>query len=85
VPQWTNGQAAQGLMTLLGEAAEQAHLDKYLKVNTVERRTHSLFRQGLYWYHAIPNMRREWLAPLLTAFDRIIREHAVFTEIFGAI
>jgi hypothetical protein len=76
---------AQALMTLLGAAAEQAGLDRYLKVNTVKRRTHSLFRQGLYWYHAIPNMRREWLVPLMTAFDRIVREHAVFSQIFGTI
>jgi hypothetical protein len=60
-------------------------LDRYLKVNAVKRRTHSLFRQGLYWYHAIPNMRREWLVPLMTAFDRIVREHAVFSQIFGTI
>ena len=76
---------AQTLMTLLGAAAEAAGLDRYLKVNTVKRRTHSLFRQGLYWYHAIPNTRREWLVPLMTEFDRILREHAVFNEIFGAI
>lgn len=76
---------AQGLMTLLGEAAERAGLDRYLKVNTVKRRTHSLFRQGLYWYHAIPNMRRSWLEPLMIAFDCVLREHAVFSEIFGAI
>ena len=76
---------AQALMTLLGAAAEAAGLDRYLKVNTVKRRTHSLFRQGLYWYHAIPNMRREWLVPLMTEFDRILREHSVFNQIFGAI
>jgi hypothetical protein len=76
---------AQALMTLLGAAAEQAGLDKYLKVNTVKRRTHSFFRQGLYWYHAIPNMRREWLVALMAAFDRIVREHATLYEIFGTI
>ena len=77
--------AAQGLMTLLGEAAERAGLDKYLKVNTVKRRTHSLFRQGLYWYHALPNTRDEWMEPLMIEFDRVIREHAEFSQIFGAI
>jgi len=76
---------AQTLLTLLGAAAEAAGLDRYLKVNTVKRRTHSLFRQGLYWYHALPNTRREWLVPLMTEFDRILREHAVFKEIFGPI
>jgi hypothetical protein len=76
---------AQVLMTFLGAAAEEAGLDRYHKVNTVKRRTHSLFRQGLYWYGAIPNMRREWLVPLMMAFDRILRQHALFTEIFGKI
>lgn len=76
---------AQVLMTFLGAAAEEAGLDRYHKVNTVKRRTHSLFRQGLYWYGAIPNMRREWLTPLMAAFDRILRQHAIFTEIFGKI
>jgi hypothetical protein len=76
---------AHALLTLLGAAAEAAGLDRYLKVNTVKRRTHSLFRQGLYWYHAIPNARREWLVPLMAAFDRIIREHAKLPEIFGII
>jgi hypothetical protein len=76
---------AHALLTLLGAAAEEAGLDRYLKVNTVKRRTHSLFRQGSYWYSAIPNMREEWLRPLITAFDRIVREHAVFREIFALI
>ena len=76
---------AQALMALLGAAAEAAGLDRYLKVNTVKRRTHSLFRQGLYWYHAIPNMRREWLEPLMKEYDRIVREQAIFRELFDTI
>jgi hypothetical protein len=40
---------APALLTLLGAASEAAGLDRYLKVNTVKRRTHSLYRQGLYW------------------------------------
>ncbi len=76
---------AQALLTLLGAAAEEAGLDKYLKVNTVKRRTHSFFRQGLYWYHAIPNMRQEWLVALMNAFDRMVREHAALRAIFGTI
>lgn len=76
---------AQALLTLLGAAAEAAGLDKYLKANTVKRRTHSLFRQGLYWYHAIETTRDEWLIPLMKEFDRLVREQAVFQEIFGEI
>ncbi|MGK4001480.1 hypothetical protein WMF31_02570 [Sorangium sp. So ce1036] len=72
-------------MTLLGAASEEAGLDRYLKVNTVKRRTHSLYRQGLYWYDCLPTLREDWLRPLMIAFDRIVREHAVFREIFGII
>jgi hypothetical protein len=76
---------AHALLTLLGAAAEEVGLDRFLKVNTVKRRTHSLFRQGSYWYDCIPTMREEWLRPLMIAFDRILREHAVLREIFGII
>jgi hypothetical protein len=76
---------AHALLTLLGAASEEAGLDQYLKVNTVKKRTHSLYRQGLYWYDCIPNMREDWLGRLMAAFDRIVREHAVFHEIFGII
>jgi Transposase DDE domain len=76
---------AHALLTLLGAASEEAGLDRYLKVNTVSRRTHSLYRQGLYWYDCLPTMREDWLRPLMLAFDRIVREQAVLREIFGII
>jgi hypothetical protein len=73
---------AHTLLTLLGAASEASGLDRYLKVNTVKKRTHSLYRQGLYWYHCIPTMREEWLRRLIDAFDRIVREHAFFSHFF---
>lgn len=73
---------AHTLLTLLGAASEASGLDRYLKVNTVKKRTHSLYRQGLYWYQCIPTMREEWLRRLMDAFDRIIREHAFFSQFF---
>ena len=76
---------AHALMTLLGAASEATGMDAYLKANTVKRRTHSLFRQGLLWYQAIPNMRDDWLNTLMTSFDGIVREHAVFQEVFGVL
>lgn len=76
---------AHALLTLLGAASEEAGLDRYLKVNTVKRRTHSLYRQGLYWYDCIPTMREDWLRRLMTAFDRIVREQAVLREVLGVI
>lgn len=54
---------AQGLLTRLGAASEAAGLDRYLKVNTAKKRTHSLFREGAYWYSALPNLREERLRP----------------------
>jgi len=73
------------LLTLLGAASEATGLDRKLKVNTVKRRTHSLFRQGAFWFSAIPNMPDERLRMLMEAFDGIVTEHAVFREIFGVI
>ena len=60
-------------------------MDSYLKVKTAKKRPHSLFRQGAYWYGAIPNMRDDWLANLMTAFDAIVSEHAVFQEVYALI
>lgn len=76
---------AEALLTLLGAAAESLGLDRKLKVNTVKKRTHSLFRQGSYWYRAIPAMREERLRDLMTAFAHTVSQHAVFRGIFGAI
>lgn len=77
--------AAQVLLTLLGAAAEETGLDRMLKANTVKRRTHSLFRQGSYWYSAIPAMPRERLVLLMKAFGRIVSEQPLFNQVFGLI
>jgi Transposase DDE domain len=76
---------AHALLTLLGAASEATGLDRTLKVNTSPNRMHSLFRQGAYWYNAIPNMRDDWFHLLMTAFDRIVSEHTIFCEVFTAI
>lgn len=74
---------AHALLTLLGAASEESGLDRYLKANTVKRRTHSLYRQGLYWYHCLPTMRDDWFERLITAYDRIVREHPFFSAFFA--
>ena len=76
---------AHALLTLLGAASEATGMDSYLKVNTSKERTHSLFRQGAYWYGAIPHMRDDWLRNLMEAFDKIVSEHAVFRDIYAVI
>ena len=41
---------AHALLTLLGAAGEDCGFDRFLKANTVKRRTMSLFNQGSHWY-----------------------------------
>lgn len=76
---------AQALLTLLGAAGEACGLDRILKVNTVKRRTMSLFNQGLYWYRAIPNMREERLSPLMTNFGELIAAQPAFKQLCGVL
>lgn len=76
---------AHVLLTLLGAASEATGLDRTLKSNTSTKRQLSLFRQGLYWYQAMPTTRPEWFEKLLTSFDRIVAEQAFCREIFGII
>jgi hypothetical protein len=76
---------AQTLLTLLGAASERSGMDKYLKVNTVKRRTHSLFRQGSYWFRCLPTMRDDWYDRITQAYEEVLDEHATLREILGAI
>lgn len=76
---------AHVLLTLLGAASEAIGFDRALKANTSPKRTHSLFRQGAYWYGAIPNMREDWLAELMVAFDRILSQQPLVQAVFGPI
>ena len=73
------------LLTLLGAACEAAGYDRYLKSNTVKKRTHSLFRQGCMVYDLIPNMPDKWLVPIMQAFEQIIIEHETFTDVYGIV
>lgn len=76
---------AQALLTLLGAAGEALGMDRMLKANTAKKRTHSLLRQGLHYYNAIPKMRLEKLVPLVEKFAAIVHSHAFCVEIFGLI
>ena len=79
------GAVAHALLTLLGAAGERAGLDRTLKTNTSNKRQLSLYRQGSFWYQAIPGMRPERLELLMVAYDQILREHSFFSQIFGTI
>jgi len=74
---------AHTLLTLLGAACEQTGLDRKLKANTSTKRTHSLYRQGLYWYGCLPTMRDAWFDPLFAAFDQIVKEHPYISWLFA--
>ena len=60
------------ILTLLGAAGEKLGMDRYMKVNTVKYRTHSLFRQGCFYYSSIPRMKDEELKNLLDEFSELL-------------
>jgi len=76
---------AVALLTLLGAAAEAAGLDKTLRVNTVKRRTHSLFTQGVYFYGALPMMKPHRLEPLMAHFGELVRAQRFFREVYAVL
>lgn len=73
------------LLTLLGAASEATGLDRDLRVNTVKKRTHSLFNQGTYYYGALPNMREAKAQLLVSKFDELIRTVPFFRGVYGLI
>lgn len=79
------GAIAQALLTLLGAAGERAGLDRMLKANTVKRRTLSLFKQGCFWYGAIPAMPDGRLKLLMDAYAEVVAEQDVFSNLFGVL
>lgn len=76
---------AQSLLTLLGASGEALGFDRLLKANTAKKRTHSLYRQGLHYYNALPMMREEKCIALVHRFAEIVRAQAICVELFGLI
>lgn len=74
---------ACALLTLLGAAGESLGMERYLKANTVKRRTYSLFRQGCTYYQSVPNMPEHRLLPLVEHFAQLVCAQSVFRESFG--
>lgn len=74
---------AVALLTLLGAAGESLGYDRWIKVNTAKKRTHSLFRQGLEYYALIPNMKEAELVPLVERFGQLVADHRVCRGAFG--
>ena len=80
---WLLSALAMVLLTLLGMAGESLGYDRMLKANTVKRRTHSLFRQGVMLYELIPTMPQERLRPLVQRFGEMLLGQRSFTAVFG--
>ena len=76
---------AQAFLTALGQAGENAGLDRSLKTNTSAKRTLSLLNQGLCWYRALPHMPDDRAQTLLSAFESLLSQHEYFGAIFAAI
>ena len=60
-------------------------MDRHLKVNTAEHRTHSLFRQGCMLYELIPNMPDARLRPLVARFHEYLNQHEAFNQTFAIV
>ncbi len=71
------------LLTLLGAARESLGMDRMLKANTAKKRTHSLFRQGCYYYGAIPKMKPAALEPLIQRFGQYVLGEEVHVHALG--
>ena len=68
---------ARDLLTLLGKAGESLGMDRQLKANTVKTRTHSLYRQGCYYYGALPNMKQPAFESLIIRFSQLLSDSQV--------
>jgi hypothetical protein len=76
---------AVSLLTLLGAAGEAIGLDRLLKVNTVKKRTHSLFNQGYFYFRAMVNYKTERFELLMKKYAELLDEHIVFKGLFSVI
>jgi hypothetical protein len=74
---------AHALRTLLGAAGEKVGLDQEFQASPKRGRALSLFGQGTFGYGALQNRKEEKALLRMTAFDAVVREHAVFCQIFG--
>lgn len=66
------------LLTLLGAAGEAIGFDRMLKSNTVKTRTHSLFKQGCFYFIAMVNYAEEKFKSLMDSYAKILEECSAF-------
>lgn len=62
------------LLVVLGQAGEEIGFDKKLNVNTVKTRTHSLFRQGRFYYRFFFRFTQEEQENLMRNFEKLLQQ-----------
>ncbi len=70
------------LLVVLGQAGEQIGFDKKLKVNTVKTRTHSLFRQGQFYYRFFFRFTQEEQENLMLNFENLLQQQGFWSDFF---
>ena len=71
------------LLVILGEAGEQIGFDEKLKVNTVKTRTHSLFRQGQFYYEFFFRFTQKEQNLLMDKFKELLLQHDFWRDTMG--
>ena len=62
-------------------SGESIGFDRKLKVNTVKTRTHSLLRQGIFYYKFFMNFTIEEKLKLLEAFKQALHQQTIWTKL----
>lgn len=75
----------QAIKELKREAGEQLGFDKKLKVNTVKTRTHSLFRQGQFYYKFFFHFTQEEQDLLMNSFQETLIQHDFLATLLDSI
>jgi hypothetical protein len=73
------------ILTLLGAAGERLGMDRYIKVNTVKRRTLSLFRQGCHYFNKLMRMKLEEAKKFVECFNDLLLENQSLKSILWVI
>ena len=73
---------AIAILTLLGAAGESIGFDRKLKVNTVKTRTHSLLRQGIFYYKFLQKFTEDERTKILDAFNKLLEGQSYWKSLF---
>ena len=73
------------ILTFLGHVSEKLNLDKKLRSNTVDYRTHSLFNQGLYLFFNMLFGSDSYRKKMFREFEIACKKHAELNTSFGVI